>query len=144
QHYYDRRYKDAGKPAVLKGECEGNPTLGFGKVYNDNLQVKLALGCQYSDEGRATVTRQTFEHGLMLGVLTKDSYSGNYKEEVHALYSNGEARSFEAFPVEVEGGVPPLSHLIGKFASTANFDSVWSQNAEVKSKLGNSTGPASI
>jgi hypothetical protein len=142
QHYYDWRYKDAGKPPELTGSCESSPVLGFGKVYSDNLPIKLALGCMQASEFRATVTRQAFEHGSMLGVVRLNSYSNQYYEEVHAVFDDNTAHSYHFFPLAVGAGTPPPSGAIKSYKSTADFANVWSQNADVKAKLGNPTGDA--
>jgi hypothetical protein len=144
QHYYDWRYNDAGKPPVLTGSCENSPVLGFGKVYNDNLPVKLALGCALGVENRVTVTRQIFEHGVMLGMLLINSYSNQYYEEVHVLFDDNTARSYHFFPLDVAEGAPPPTGSIGNYNSTGYFANVWSQNADVKAKLGNPTGDSSV
>src|SRR5205085_12057270 len=95
QHYYDWRYKDAGKPPALTGACPaGYPALGFGKVYNEQLELKLVLGCQLAPEYRATVTKQTFERGEMIGVVNYDFYSGTYNEDLYALFNDGTAQTF--------------------------------------------------
>lgn len=148
QHYYDWRYKDAGKPPVLADQCDkaSAPKLGFGKVYNDNLAVKIALGCGLAPETSATFTRQAFEHGMMFGVTQLSTYSNQYYENVHVLFDDNTAQSYNFFPLFPFGegaGMPPPPGAIRTYTSTADFAAVWSQNPDVKGKLGNPTGASS-
>ncbi len=143
QHYYDWRYNDAGEPPVLTDSCENSPAAGFGKVYNDNLPVKLVLGCALASEFRVTITQQTFEHGLMLSVVHLDFYSNQYYDEVQALFVDNTAHSYHFYPVDMAAGASPPSGTIGSYSSTADFANVWSQNVEVGTKLGNPTANSS-
>jgi len=93
QHYYSWRYNDAGKPAAVAGTCAGDhsPTLGFGKLWNESLLVKINLGCSVSAEKRATVTAQTFTGGKLIAINNYDYYSGEHYQDIYALYSDGTA-----------------------------------------------------
>ncbi|MDQ6695171.1 MAG: hypothetical protein M3014_12255, partial [Chloroflexota bacterium] len=90
----------------------------------------------------ATLTRQTFQHGSMLGVLRYNPYSNHSFEEIHALFDDKTAQSYHIFPIDIDPDTPLPTSSIGSYKSTTYLAGVWSQNAELKSKLGNPTGNA--
>jgi hypothetical protein len=144
QHYYDWRYKDAGKPPTLTGKCGlGYPTLGFGKVYESNI-VKFQLGCQIAAETRLTVTRQRFENEqYILGVTYYDFYSGRFYEDVFILYYDRTAKSFSFLPVDTNTPPGPVpTSPPGTFSLPRNFASVLAANPSARSRLGNATSAA--
>lgn len=138
QHYYDWRYKDAGKPPTLTGQCRsGYPKLGFGAVYEKNY-VKFQLGCQMSPETRLTVSRQKFQRGELLGVTSYNFYSGRFYEDVFALFTDGSTtvRTFPFIAADTGLGIPPIPVLQGDFATTRNFSSILSANPDVRARIG--------
>jgi hypothetical protein len=141
QHYYDWRYNDAGKSPALLGECAETPKLGFGKLYDSADRIKARLGCAMGAEFPATVRRQRFEGGEMIGVVTLNFYSGRYFEDVFALYNDGTVRSFPFLSTEGAAGtpvvIPPGQHPVhGNFATALKSDGVTAR------LLGQATAPA--
>ena len=122
QHYYDWRYKDAGKPPTLTGECGlGYPVLGFGKVYENNI-VKFQLGCQQGPETGLTVTRQQFERGQIIGVTYYNFYSGrDYDRIAFVLFSDGAAQTFSFLPADGNNQGPAPTPVPGAIPSPRNF-----------------------
>src|SRR5207253_10403603 len=74
QHYYDWRYRDAGKPVAPQSSCQSVPIRGFGKIWAENADVKSWLGCPYDRERAVTVAHQFFEHGEMLDIIDTYGY----------------------------------------------------------------------
>ena len=143
QHSYDWRYKDAGKPATLTGGCaQGYPQLGFGKVYENNT-VKFQLGCQMAAETRLTVSRQQFERGQMIGVVSYDFYSGRNYEDVFALFNDGTVQTSSRLPADSNEQGPVPTPIPGATPSPRNFAIVLGEaNSPLRRRLGNATAPA--
>ncbi|HUP27550.1 MAG TPA: hypothetical protein VM409_03870 [Chloroflexia bacterium] len=136
QHYYDWRYRGAGKSPAVAGTCQqGNPVLGFGKLYNEQPLLKIQLGCQQAPEQRATVSRQSFESGEMIGIIGYDFYSGQNYENVFVLFRDGSAQTFRYSP----SPVTPAAEQLGGFVSTHNFALTLSSNPDVQARLGRPT-----
>ena len=139
QHYYDWRYRDAGKPPALAGTCPaGYPALGFGQVYNANLDVKLKLGCQNEAETRATVVHQAFEHGSMIGVIKHDFYAGRDYEDVYVLYDDGTVATTNYAQILPEPVPAPLPSPNGLHTPVGTFGVIWGAN-QVRDRLGFAT-----
>jgi len=145
-HYYDWRYKRAGKSPAVAGACtQGTPVLGFGKVYSDNPLVKIRLGCQQGPEVRATLTRQRFNNGEILGIVGYHFYSGRNYENVFVLFKNATAQTFPF--IDLPPGPPPPTPSgipTGPYpptVPTGNFAKILAANPAVRDQLGNSAGP---
>jgi hypothetical protein len=146
QHYYDWRYKDGGKPEALAGRCSTSPVLGFGKLYAENDLVKIELGCASDAERRATVTRQPFENGEMIGVTALDFYTGRNYMDVYVLFKGGTAKTYAYSPTDqVEEPTLPAPPA-GRYVPRGNFAMVWSlmDNGRVREQLGWATAPAEV
>jgi hypothetical protein len=158
QHYYDWRYKDAGKSPALAGACppNGAPTLGFGKLYNSDTSVKQALGCQQDGEQRSTIAYQPFEHGAMLAQTRFDFYSGMTYEDIFALFDSGKAVTYAYITTrplfeELSGANPPTpvpgtplpTPPAGKYAPEGNFAGLW-LSGDMRAKLGWGTGSVQV
>jgi hypothetical protein len=143
QHYYDWRYKGAGKPSALANDCNGRaPVRGFAKVYNENEVVKARLNCIFQEETSTTVGRQTFEHGQMLSVTLRESYRGVGGEDVYVLFEDGRVQTFhwaerDGLP-DTPQGVPA-----GRYAPSGAFLKVWEEH-DLRSRLGWATAPADV
>jgi hypothetical protein len=146
QHYYDWRYKDAGKPASLSGKCESYPKFGFGKLYHDRPEVAIALGCGGREEVRRTVERQKFERGEIIGIIYFDAYNGYDVEDVYVLSPYGGAVDGRLLmPVQRNNPSPTPTPSPGTFSSPRNFDVVLGDyNAALRAQIGNAIAPAEI
>ena len=143
QHYYDWRYKGAGKPEALANACTSKPPVrGFGKVYNENEAVKIRLNCLIEQERFASVSRQFFQHGQMLSITVRDPLWLADREEVYALFEDGRVRSFGWVDPEVIPE-PPSGIPAGLHAPTGSFLTVWAEN-NLSQSLGWATGPADV
>jgi type II secretory pathway pseudopilin PulG len=159
QHYYDWRYKDAGKPPALAGHCQENAVRGFGKVYAANDIVKIHLGCQLTGEDRQTVVRQTFQQGQMISVARVENYTNRLREDVYVLVGTGAngargdspARAFQVYkgyvgdpnatPTPIPA--PPQRNDDGFYTPTGTFGDLWNSDPYVHS-LGQATSPPDI
>ncbi len=144
QHYYDWRYKGAGKPDSMTGKCAvGSPKLGFGKVYENNT-VKFQLGCETAGETHLTVERQQFEHGQMLGVTSYDFYTGHNYEDVFVLFEDGTAfTSSHINADDVLPAAPPPPP--GVIPSTRSFGLVLAlNNSALRQRLGDPTAAVDV
>lgn len=157
RHYYDWRYKDAGKPPALAGLCKENPIRGFGMLYVSNDRVRIQLGCQRTPETRETVVRQTFQRGQMVSVARIEAYTNRIREDVYVLFegsgsnsSDPAARTFQVYggylsnPNATPTPVPPSPpDPDGLHTPRGAFGEVWSANPEVRA-LGKATAPPDV
>lgn len=135
-HYYDWRYKDAGKPPALLNLCSIKPVLGFGKLYAGDEGIRLQLGCARGAEQRIAITRQTFERGQMLSYPEHKSYSGRSQENVFVLRAGiGGAPQGEAWTFQASAGLPATPqppNPSGKYVPIGAFAEVWYGKPEVR------------
>jgi hypothetical protein len=145
QHYYDWRYKGAGKPGVLLNACPPNgPARGFGKVYSENELVRVRLNCLSQPEKFTTVARQFFEHGQMLSVTVRDAYRQIDVHDIYALFEDGRVRTFN-WVEQYEPNIPaaPTDVPAGLFAPSGTMLKVWTE-AKLRDRLGWATGPVDV
>jgi hypothetical protein len=145
QHYYDWRYKGAGKPGVLLNACPPNgPTRGFGKVYSENEVVKVRLNCLTQPEKFTTVARQFFEHGQMLSVTVRDAYRQLEVHDIYALFEDGRVQTFN-WVEQYEANIPaaPTDVPPGLHAPSGTMLKVWKER-NLRERLGWATGPADV
>jgi hypothetical protein len=158
RHYYDWRYKDAGKPPALAGRCTQNPVRGFGTLYSANDHVKIQLGCQLTTEARETVTRQTFQRGQMISVGRIETYTNRMREDIYVLFEgtrpslgDASARTFQVYSgyaanpgaTPTPKPPPPSPDADGLYTPTGAFGEVWNSSPEVRA-LGKATSPPEI
>jgi hypothetical protein len=146
QHYYDWRYKDAGKPVPPQRQCQNVPIRGFGKVWADNSEVRDRLGCTYEHERAVTVAHQYFQHGEMLDVIYRFGYgyNGDYKT-IYVLFDDNTVQRFEDTYVDGQPE-PEVLPPAGLYAPQRGFGRVWREGtgARVRERLGWATAPESV
>jgi hypothetical protein len=145
QHYYDWRYKEAGRPVPPPVRCDQVPIRGFGTVWANNPDVQQRLGCTYQPERPATVAHQYFEHGAMIDVIQQyNPYGGSYKL-IYVLFEDGTVQRFQ--DTYVDGTPePPLNPPPGRLAPVRGFGKVWREGtgARVRERLGWATAPETV
>lgn len=143
QHYYDWRYKGAGKPDALRGACSPNAAQrGFGKVYSDHEVVRIRLDCLRQPEKFTTVARQFFEHGQMLSVTVRDAYRRVDVEDVYVLYEDGRVQTYNWVEEDVTPS-PTGTVPTGLHPPSGAFLTVWQEN-NLRERLGWATAPADV
>ena len=146
QHYYDWRYKDAGKPVPPQRQCQNVPIRGFGKVWADNPEVRDRLGCTYERERAVTVAHQYFQHGEMLDVIDTYGYGyyGAYKT-IYVLFDDNTVQRFQDTYVDGDPE-PEILPPAGLYAPVRGFGKVWREGtgARVRERLGWATAPETV
>jgi hypothetical protein len=146
QHYYDWRYKDAGKPVPPQPKCQNVPIRGFGKVWADNSEVRQRLGCTYEHERAVTVAHQYFQHGEMLDVIDSYGYGyyGAYKT-IYVLFDDNTVQRFQDTYVDGDPE-PQVLPPAGLYAPIRGFGKVWREGtgARVRERLGWATAPETV
>ncbi len=144
QHYYDWRYKGAGKPDVLLDRCGNKPARGFGKVYDENELIKVRLNCLTVPEKFNTIARQFFQQGQMLSVTVRDAYRQIDVHDIYVLFEDGRVQTFN-WVEQYEANMPatPTDVPEGLHAPTGTFLKVWHEG-NLRGKLGWATAPADV
>ena len=147
QHYYDWRYKDAGKPGPLPYPCATPPNASdrFGKLWLSDVVIQNQLNCPagppLGDEN-VTLAVQHFERGHMVYVGLKQN-PPRTSTAPRLIYVFLEDATIRVYP-DREPNTPeptPEPAPPGLFTPVLGFGHVWRTNAEVKPLLGYATGP---
>lgn len=109
--------------------CSIQPTLGFGRVWNDNSTVKTKLGCPTEVEKGVWSAEESFQGGCM---FWRDD-----TDQIYVLYSNGTWTGYidtwtSAEPEYDPSIVPPA----GYYQPVRGFGKVWRENNTVRNGLG--------
>jgi hypothetical protein len=152
-HYYDWRYKGAGKPDVLLKPCQPG-TLGrrFSPIYQNNEFVKVRLKCQREQEKATTVTHQSFQRGMMVSVTARSANRSVNEAGTHtAAMSDLEdiyVLLFDDRRVLTFNGInpsgipePPGEVPSGLYPPTGTFLKVWVEQ-DLHDELGWATSPS--
>lgn len=80
QHYYQWRYQ-LTQPLT----CSFAPISGFGKVWGNNLNVQLQLGCPYYHEEGLTINYLPFQNGAMYQIDLSQVHDNRYIFDTYGL-----------------------------------------------------------
>ncbi|HEX8230134.1 MAG TPA: hypothetical protein VF826_12600 [Chloroflexia bacterium] len=147
QHYYDWRYKDAGKPANQPFACTPPASIGarFEQLWKSDVVIQNQLHCPAEPplgHENVTVVMQHFERGHMVYVGLKQNPPRTTAAS-KLIYVMLEDATIRAYP-DPEPKTPeptPEPAPPGVFTPVLGFGHVWRTNAEVKPLLGYATGP---
>jgi hypothetical protein len=147
QHYYDWRYKDAGKPSDQGYTCTPPVAIGakFDQLWKSDVVIQSQLHCPAEPPlGNANVTMaiQHFEHGHMVYVGLKQNppRTTSSPRLIFVMLDDATIRTYpdrdSNAPEPTPEPAPP-----GLVTPVLGFGYVWRNNAEVKPLLGYATGP---
>ena len=153
-HYYDWRYKGAGKPEVLLKPCQtGTPGRIFSPVYQKSERVRVHLKCMREQEKAAGVKHQFFERGRMVSVTARTASraangAGTHTlamadlEDIYVLFDDGRVLTFNdvdstSIP-EPPKDVPP-----DLYPPSGTFLKIWLEQ-DLRDELGWATEPARV
>ena len=147
QHYYDWRYKDAGKPSPLPSACTTPPLPNsrFGQLWQSSIVIQHQLQCPAEVFGgldNVTMVTQPFERGRMIyiGLTQNPPRTSTPSRLIYVLLDNATVRIYpDRDPSTPEPTPEPAPS--GMFTPVLGFGHVWRTNNEVKPLLGYATGP---
>jgi serine/threonine-protein kinase len=117
--------------------CPTLPTSGFGKLWNDNQQLRERIGCPTAPEqgGAGTIAEQPYQRGSM--------FYYQPSERIYALLGkdSGEWRRYEQSELATLPTPAPDAETPCRTPPISGFGLVWSNFADVRDALGCPTGP---
>ncbi|MDQ3704911.1 MAG: hypothetical protein M3437_06770 [Chloroflexota bacterium] len=141
QHYYDWRYKDAGRPRPIA--CKDAPAVpanSMGRLWTQNTMLQTQMFCPMTVPG-AKFIAQRFERGLM--VFTDYSGLPDYSlpRRITVLYEDG-TTEYVQDPFDPNAPQPtPETAPQGLYAPVFGFGKVWREQANVRQRLGWARAP---
>lgn len=107
---------------------------GFGKLYNDNVSVRVRLGCPLSGEAPGYATQQFFENGSM--------YYWRPTDTIYVLLGR-DSGDYRIFPPDVVAALPEPTPADAN-APVRGFGRIYANDANVRAFLGGWTSGEEI
>jgi hypothetical protein len=137
-HYYDWRYRDAGRPLDTGLACGSvlNRGAGIGRVWYDSAAARGQLGCPTERDRPINIALQEFERGRMVSVVLPGP-AETLQKTIYVLYNDGSA---ERYPDTYVDGSPEPTAIegppVGFVAPVRGFGKLWNENPGVRQRLG--------
>jgi hypothetical protein len=149
QHYYDWRYKDAGKPPPIKCTSGLQPQGRFGAIWSGDSALQYMLLCPLAAPASQQVVIQHFEHGHMV-FADRTGIEPSYDEHpkrIYVLYEDDHSSEYFVdyyYGEQYEPTPPPIPPAPpGLEEPKLGFGKVWKEHPEVRRRLGYALGPES-
>jgi hypothetical protein len=145
QHYYNWRYGTAGQPPAVAGTCPRPAWSRIRKLWDENPLLRRYLGCPGEDNGldleyKAKIAQQIFEHGQMIDIIEQGKDGLTYKW-LYVLYEDGTAQRIDDTYKDGTPEPPKPTPPSGFQVPLRGFGKVWSEQPEVRTRLGWATAP---
>ncbi|HVG01085.1 MAG TPA: hypothetical protein VND68_14690 [Chloroflexia bacterium] len=147
QHYYDWRYKDAGKPGPLPYPCTlpANFNDRFARLWSSDVVIQYQLHCPAAPplgDENVTLAVQHFERGHMLYVGLKQN-PPRTTTSTRLIYVFLDDATIRTYPDRDPNAPEPTPEPAppGLVTPVLGFGHVWRTHAEIKPLLGYATGP---
>ena len=129
-------------PTSTSTPCPEQPIRGFGKLWNENEQVRQRLGCPLQPETDRELVEQNFEHGWMIWVKSPDEAPSTifaiFRDETRQTYVWQDFKDTWREGDPLSGGATPPE---GRYEPVRGFGKVWRDNPQVRAALGWGTTP---